>query len=1632
MNSTSIFSFLRPKDIATPVKQVAQRSIKKATRYIDRLINAVKLSRALTESGSKPTQDEVDVLNGFFGYGKAAPAFESDHADHEALKEAFGDTKQFETARKGVLHSYYTPDLIVNNIWRALCRLGVTEGVVLDPCCGSGQFMKLAHPSFEGKFVAVELDPIAGGIARLTTPNSKIYVNQRFEHAKLPNSGEFDAAIGNIPFGNFKAHDQRFGNQSIHNYFMLRGLSELRDGGVLAFVTSSWVMDAKNTSVRKQLAAMGDLIAAVRLPNNAFSSESVSVGTDILFLQKNRTSNKAPSWLEVGKHESGCEINQYFIDNPDHIIGEVVAPESIFDFANCKVEFSGDLDAELNRVLDMQTTQPVFHKTNASLNVAKKVVDVTPESTVSRFEMFSHEGAIYQRLGDTLDINGFDAPQYQALSFKNAAQEKRVYAYIDVKNAMKALLEAEQANESDVTLAKLRESLNLLHAGYVKAFGPLSRTASKSVLSSCSQYLRVKALEIDYVAPVQKEGIKESFNKAKILSKRVYEPFAPLESAQNYEEALAASFNELGKINLTRIAELMGKDEAQVETDMIAKDMMFEDPQSGEWIDSVTYLSGNVREKLALAEQTQNVKFLRNIDALTKVIPADLGAEEITVVLGALWVPHTTYQDFANELMGENASFTIRYIADKWQVAAGGYGYHSKMTREYGTSKRSFDLLLENLLNGTPIKITTDKEIDTEASAEANAKAEEIELAFEEWIWTCPKRREQLCKIYNEQFNAFVVPDYTELSQGLVLNGCTMQAYTHQKRAIMRGLLNPNTLYDCAVGSGKSLILGGLVMLLKRLNGAAERPVITMPNPLVAQFGNTMSATFPHANIITLESNLSPAKREALLNTCLVTDFDLLIMPESTFGALEAPADTLVEMIESELMSLRDSLEECEDNHFTGKRIEKRIESLEAKLEEVIDKPRLNSITFEDLNITSLLSDETHSFKNVPFTSTHTNVRGMGTPNGSKKAFDFLVKARHTQYNDGRVVGATGTSLSNSIVEAVSWFKVFAPELEAKGLHRVDAFLRLFSKPVTEYSLAATGRTLKVTTTLKRFSNLSELLAIYRNFAEVLSPEQLENVLPPLADGRPAIPPLKTGKVQNVILEISDAQEAAFQKIVQDAGQIDRAQNNMLAIIDRARKASLDIRHLDHTAVNYNNVANAIVKNVVRIANESAHFKGTQIIFSDRSCPLRHKSAELVYWKEIAERAEKGDEEAQEALDTVGSYEAVHRMLNNTFSLYDELETLLTAQGLKVAIVHDFKTDAQKLKLKNMINNGEVSVVIGSTQKLGIGWNVNDRLVGLHHADLCLRPGDLQQREGRIRRQGSEFYINGTIKHIEIFTYSTERTLDSWFADLLDRKSTFIAQFNNGTLDTREYDASENEVIDFATLSALVSGDQRLLNLVRFQQELKRLSLLERSHQRKVYNLQDDVSYNNRMINRYVRLASAFQVDEANAANTSVTETTSTDGKHNYYTNPKLLESAISHVRGNYYRHKKGERFEVANVGGQFKLVLEKSGYRDYNVLLVGQTDYTVDNLDQQNRTMNKLLRLLEATLEDVREIQAFIAKKREYSESVIESCENELAKPFKHKDTIKELKQSIRDLEIELAGEKKAKVESEEVKQAA
>lgn len=620
------------------------------------------------------------------------------------------------------------------------------------------------------------------------------------------------------------------------------------------------------------------------------------------------------------------------------------------------------------------------------------------------------------------------------------------------------------------------------------------------------------------------------------------------------------------------------------------------------------------------------------------------------------------------------------------------------------------------------------------------------------------------------------------------------------------------------------------------------------------------------------------------------------------------------------------------------------------------------------------------------------------------------------QKSGGRVLGGTGSSLSNSITETVTWLKIFAPEIANTGLHRTDAFLRQFSNPITEYSLAATGRTLKSTTTIKQFQNLSELLAIYRTFAEVLSSEQLTNRLPTLPDGRPAIPPLKNGKVTNIILPISDAQDEEFERIVFDAKHIDNKDNNMLAIIDRARKTSLDIRHIRPHEYNTHSVVNAACENIINIHNQVKHFNGTQLVFCDRSCPARHKAGAMKEFREKMKLAESGDLDAIAYVDNIEKAGGMESLLANSFSVYDEAERILSENGLRVAVVHDFKTDIQKAKLKADFNAGRYDCLLGSTSKLGTGWNLNERLVANHNIDLPLRPGDLEQRNGRILRQSNKAYFQGFIKEVEIFTYCTEKTLDSWFTSLLDRKAKFIAQFNNGTLDTREYE-SEDEKIDFATLSALVSGDTRLMDLVKAQQELKRLNLLARSHKRKVFRLQDDQAYYTHIVDSCTLAMSSYEADAKNA--TGLTPLNLKIGNTSIALDIKPLESAIKTLQKQSYYSRTGDEQPLCDYGS-FKVIAIKGKRSGWNIVVRGAADHDVCTTSQiENASGRRVYNRLTEHLDTLKDVAIVATKRIAYANKQLTLVAQELAKPFKHELALTGLKQTIHDLELELANEK-------------
>ncbi|WP_199438482.1 Eco57I restriction-modification methylase domain-containing protein [Vibrio owensii] len=1615
MNSTAIYNFLKPRKIAKAISQATSR----AKNYIDSMIEALTLLADIEDEERKATNAEIEVLNQFDGYGKATKALNPSHDRHNELKEALEriHPQAFEMAQRGVLTSYYTNDSIVNAMWRCVLRLGVQDGNAIEPAAGMGAFIKNCPSQFKGKFHAIELDPVTSKLLNLTTNSNCNVHNKRYEDTKL-NNLQYSLAIGNPPYGAITARSKEFGKINILPYFMLRSLRELHEGGIMAFVVSTWLMDSQDTSIREQIAEQANLVASARIPSNQFNKKGASgVTTDILIFQKTSQPDTAPLWIETNE-ELGFRINSMFHAHPERIIGELKQANE-FSYSTCEVVEQEDFEDRLNEVLDAQSNESIFFMPTVNKGIAKKeAIQITPadlDQIKTNNELYIEDGKVYQF---KVSYDSLNMPEYKAIEqdFSSDRVKSRFIAYIEVKDALKALLQAENKFEDDNALSALRTDLNIKHQYFCKKFGPLSRTSNKTKLRSCSQFLRTRALELNYIAANKEEKTDESFTDAPVLKERVFKPHTRPTSAKNPTEAAIISTLEYGRIKANYLANLLDTNDESAIDMALADGAIFLNPKTEQYELNTTYLSGNIYQKIdeVIAKKDPDL-YSNNLKALELVKPTPLNFDEIKISIGATWTGGEIYSEFVTKLLGPKTKVAVVLVHGKWEMTLSNYDYG--LFKKYSTDERSFEDILLATLNTKPIVVRKSDSIgtyiDRQATFEANEKAEEIINEFEDWLPNCQERRITLTDRYNRIMNGYVVPDFEEVSKHITIDNCTMTARPHQRRAIARAILTNASLGDMAVGSGKTLTLQSIAMKLKEIYGPSHTNVIAMPNPLVEQFSSTFLETFPAANILTIPDKTPTAQREELLNIAMTGSFDCIVMPETTLKALEAPREMADTLLTNEISDLRDAALKAADYNLDGraqKRLERMIEKKEEQLETLREKEEMESITFSDLNVDFLAFDEAQSVKNLNFFTNMSGVRGLGNPTGSKRAYDFFIKARHTLSEKGKVFLCTGTTIANSITEIVTWLRMLEQDFMNPEILQVDGFIKTFAAPETDLEIDATGRNLKPTTSLKRFQNLPELLRVYRTIAEVISLDQLKKQLPPLADGRPAIPPFKNGGIQTEILDISPEQNEYFLTLVEKAKKIDK-KNNMLAIMDLARKASLDLRHIDPNARTQNNVCDKAIENIYRIYKESRAYNGTQLVFCDRSISTRHRQTERKTWIKAFKDAERGDIEALKR--TAGlELDQVLATLGEDFSIYDEIERRLTDLGLKVAIVHDYHTDALKNKLKRMLNKGEIDVCIGSTMKIGTGFNVNERLIALHNLDLPLRSGDYFQRIGRIERQNSKAYIEGHYDSVYAFNYCTERTLDSWFLNLLNKKNNYIIQFTNGDLNGQREYTPDTEVIDFASLSALVTGNDSFIRLARSRVELKKLQSKKRSITSRAQRAKENLEYCNSEIKRLESIMPKLEEEQATACKIDTNSPT-------YSSSLPLEEKASSNFKNAINTTRKGMTYrdqtpktickfgemELQTMYENHSIEYQIVGNFTHRIVMFGYHNGPVAVYNAAERLIQKLRTIADEAKERIITYRQTLAQ-----------AEKEQHLTFDHDERIAELKATISELEEEIS----------------
>ena len=1482
-------------------------------------IDAIRLVKQLETEGRYATEAEQAILAKYVGWGGLANVFDERKTEwskeYQELKELLTD-EEYRAARASTTDAFYTDIPVIKAMYSGLEALGFTGGRVLEPSAGVGNFIGAMPQPMSAKVKSVtmvELDNITGLISKYLYPNADVRI-QGFEKATLPDNF-MDVAIGNVPFGNVAIYDKAYPKKvtsAIHNYFFAKSLDKVRTGGIVMFITSSYTMSSHDNAVRRYIMQKADLLGAIRLPNTAFKSNAgTDVVADILILKK-RAANTLYSGAEfldaTYNYETGEYVNKYFESHPEMILG--VPTTSRGRYGETKVTYNpftdrGSLADQIREAfshIEGRMEYPAKlspEKTNFAVERASK--NTKQDGYVAK------DGKIYQnKNGDLVEKN------------VTPKEAERIKGMLEIRDAARELMTYQQQGLNETEIKKARTKLNKLYDAYVKKNGYLNSPSNKSAFKGDPDYFSLYALE-NY-NPETKTA-----TKADIFTKNTIAPNRTVTSAKDVAEGLIVSVNQTGGVDTALIARLTGKTEASVTRELIDSRKAFKN-RNGDLEAAEVYLSGNVRAKLRDAEALvpMDSDYKNNVEALKSVIPADVGYQDIFVNAGTPWIPNSVYSDFAAYMLGSYNSEWRQNVDVTRNPETGNFTvelknaylkHNAQNTQKWGTSRRTFLDLFDAMLNSKSVVIKDKLDdgsfvINKDATAAANEKIENIQKEFAEWLWQDEKRRTELATLYNETFNSVVTPKYN--GDNLTVNGANANKplRPHQRNAVQRVISSGgNTLLAHKVGAGKTYEMAAAAMKLKEL-GLVKKPMFAVPKSLVAQWGNEFMDFFPTAKLLVAEaSDFTAANRKVFMNRIANGEYDAVIVSYEQFEKLPMSDDFTRQLYQEQIDSIVAALEEAKADKggkaLSVKDLEKKRKTLQTKIEKLTDKAKdEGNIDFEELGVDSLFIDEAHNFKNLFYTTSMTNVSGLGNKDGSKRAFDLYTKVRYLQQlNGGRgIVFATATPVMNSMSEMYIMQKYLQPDLlKQLGLNTFDAWAKQFGEVVNGVEIKPSGQGYRVKQSFSRFKNMSELQLLFRNFADVLTD------IPGLK-----IPKMKGGKVNVVVCEGGEFQQAYMKELEKRADNIknvDPSEDNMLKITSDGRKISYTQRMID-PSLPYEEGCKIYrcADNVIKAYNESKAIKGTQLIFCDMATPKGKSNTTTTETEDI-------------------------EMDMESAKLYDDIRARLRQGGIpakEIAFIHEADTDAKKKKLFSDVNEGKVRVLIGSTGKMGVGMNAQKRVVAIHHLDAPWRPGDVEQRNGRAFRQGN---INA---EVECFTYVTEGSFDARLWDILERKQNFINQVMNGESVGRETEDTGEVTLSAAEVKALASGSPLIMEQVQLDTDIKKLESLYRAHISAVRSAKERLAMDNGQIVMLERQIAAGKADLAARTNTYSDDNFSITIGKNTYTDKKEAGTALiaeAQARSNFDGYTTIGSF----AGFDLRVIKSSEGVKG---LLVGKQGY--------------------------------------------------------------------------------------------
>ena len=1328
-------------------------------------IEAIQLLKYLERNGFQASPEQQDKLSGYVGWGGIPEVFDenkSEWSKEYAELKSLLTPDEYEAARGSTLNAHYTSPAVIRAIYEAVDSMGFEGGRILEPSMGVGNFFGLLPENMaNSQLYGVELDSITGRIAKQLYPEANITV-AGFETTNRP--GFYDLAVGNVPFGQYQVHDPEYDRLgfSIHNYFAAKMLDQVRPGGIVAFVTSRYTLDAKDESVRRYLAERGELLGAIRLPNNAFRANAgTDIVSDIIFLQRREQPlTELPDWVHVGTTPEGFTVNRYFIGHPDMVLGTPTAETTQYgrqDYTVAPIE-----GADLSELLH-EAVQNIHGEYTEREIAEVERSDVLPaDPDVRNYSFTLVDGEVYYREGGIMvrqDVS--------------TAMTERIKGLMELRDCTRRLIQLQTEDANDAEIAAEQQRLNALYDAYTAKHGLISSRENKRAFSDDSSYYLLCSLEI-----LNEDGKLE--RKADMFTRRTIQPHRPVEHTETVAEALAVSLNELGRVDMEYMSRLCGKSDAEIAAELSG--VIFRIPGEERYATADEYLSGNVRDKLREAEAAAKAdpSFNVNVEALRAAQPRELTASEIDVRLGATWIePHyieqfmvETFQPtyWASRSMSVNYSpYTSEWrIEGKSAVSAADVNAFST----YGTSRMNAYKILENTLNLRDVRIY-DKIVDADGTERrvlnvkettlAQQKQQVIKDAFRDWLWKDPKRRETLAARYNELFNSTRPREYD--GSHLTFPGMNpeIELREHQRSAIARILYGGNTLLAHEVGAGKTFTMAAAAMEAKRL-GLCRKPMFAVPNHLTEQWASEFLRLYPSANVlVATKKDFEPANRKKFCARIATGDYDAVIIGHSQFERIPVSQERQERLLRSEIDEITEGINQLKRSsgeRFSIKSMEKTKKSLEAKLKKLLDSPKDDVVTFEELGVDRLFVDEAHSYKNLYYHTKMQNVAGLSSAEAQKSS-DMYMKCRYMDELTGSrgVVFATGTPVSNSMTELYTMQRYLQHDtLERLGLGHFDSWAANFGETVTALELAPEGTGYRARTRFSKFFNLPELMNLFREVADIKTADQLKLPTPEVVYHNEVSQPTEIQK--KLVQELSERATKVHARMV------DPSEDNMLAITNDGRKLGLDQRVVNPLLPDADGTkVNRCVDNVFRIWQDGANKKLTQLIFCDLSTP------------------------------------------GKGFNIYDDIKKKLADRGVpaeEIAFIHGANTDEKKKALFSRVRSGNVRVLLGSTAKMGAGTNVQDRLVALHDLDAPWRPGDLEQRKGRIARQGN---MNETV---HVYRYVTENTFDAYLWQTLENKQKFISQIMTSKSPVRSCEDADETTLSYAEVKALCAGDPRI------------------------------------------------------------------------------------------------------------------------------------------------------------------------------------------------------------------------------